>query len=187
MVGKLEKPGKTFCGGTLINERFVLTAAHCVKDTKLNGTKVPMKPEYMHVVLGEKNLLEDEGTEVAVGISDIIIHEDYESALKGHDIALLKLKDKVQPNDHIKTACLPTEEPTPGQLALTSGWGRKLDGLPSTKLLQVALPIMERERCADIYKIVALVFERDEKINERHICLESQKHFGTCYGDSGGT
>ena len=172
--------GKHFCGGTLINERFILTAAHCVKYKILSGILIgPLKPDDMHVVLGEKDLLEDEGTEVTIDISDIILHEDYEFLKHQYDIALLRLKDKVQLNNHIKLACLPLEEPRVGEYILTSGWGQQLDRQPGTNLLQVALPIMSREKCNDIYE--------NEDINERHICFQSQKDLGTCFGDSGGT
>ncbi|KAH8275573.1 hypothetical protein KR026_010931, partial [Drosophila bipectinata] len=95
------------CGGTLITSKFVLTAAHCIKNTLVS------------VRLGEHDLSKDEDClsfddepvcldkPLDVPVDKIFVHEGYERFRAVNDIALIRLKYPVQFTDWIRPICLP--------------------------------------------------------------------------------
>lgn len=104
------------CGGSLISDRFVLTAAHC--NASLNT-----KPTFVR--LGEHDLSKNSGNEKDYEIEDFIQHPDYNIALKINDIALIKLKKPVVFNKtSIFPACLDQIDNVQNKKAIAIGWGR---------------------------------------------------------------
>lgn len=79
------------CGGTLITERFVLTAAHCV----LEQSKRVMQKSRLIIRLSEFDLRKGGDGEVDVGVASIIPHPHFNRRTFKNDIALVELSRKV--------------------------------------------------------------------------------------------
>ncbi|KAG5334970.1 EAST protease, partial [Acromyrmex charruanus] len=175
------------CGGTIINRRYVVTAAHCVVNL----------PEYFKVDgvrLGEHNILTDPDCEqgyCAEPVQDflpesIIVHESYNKPEFKNDIAIIRLNKPVIYNEHVKPICMMNDELLSkdfvGETAEVAGWGifDINDPKPSTILQTVKLPIVKMDRCV-------MAFRRYAEISEdRQMCVGGVPGRDSCGGDSGG-
>jgi len=175
-AGLVSKGGSTpFCGGSVIGDRWILTAAHCTTSSASS----------MQVLLGEHDTKSSSETKVVrKNVKRIIDHPSYNSNSLDYDFALLELDSAVDfaSNSHIRPACLPTgSDSYAGLKAIVTGWGTTSSGGNlSSKLREVTVDVLTNKQCkASSYG--------NSDITSRMLCAAvNGGGKDACQGDSGG-
>ncbi|XP_016028941.2 serine protease grass-like [Drosophila simulans] len=164
--------GRSMCGGSLITNRFVLSAAHCVTD------------DHTDIYLGEFNrsTLTDCSTTsmpnaIQIAVDAYIKHPLYVEATQ-NDIALFRLATKVEFTDYVKPICLLTNYNLLNYVTTltATGWGDTEQGVPSDVLKTTTLTQVDRSYCSRMF---------GTQVDWSHICAWDYTS-STCRGDSGG-
>ncbi|KAL6257051.1 hypothetical protein P5V15_011986 [Pogonomyrmex californicus] len=162
-----------FCGGSILNENFAITAAHCVEGKT---------PADMKIIAGTINLNRPYLTQA---IKKIIRHKEYDPGNSYvNDIALLNVFVPFKPSNLIGFVTLPEQDEVVQEevVARVSGFGRLSVEGPASKILQKAtIYTAKQDYCR--YKYREIIYN----IYNTHICaFDPAVHRGSCNGDSGG-
>ncbi|XP_025986030.1 chymotrypsin-2-like [Solenopsis invicta] len=163
-----------FCGGSILNDNYVITAAHCVQGTRASEIKV---------VAATINLRDPKSQHE---VEKIIVHREYDPSNSYiNDIALIKVKNAFKASVTIAPVPLPKKghDVKTNDVAVVSGWGTIYKGGPSpVELQRVNILIADQDFCRSVY-------ERDlyMDVHPTQVCAnDPSAQKGACNGDSGG-
>ncbi|XP_026731419.1 transmembrane protease serine 9-like isoform X1 [Trichoplusia ni] len=170
--------GRQFCGGSLMDDRHVLSAAHCVAHmTSWDVARLTAR-------LGDYNIRTNTETQhVERKIKRVVRHRGFDMRTLYNDVAVLTLDQPVSFTNNIRPICLPSggRASYQGKVATVIGWGSLRESGPQPSVLQeVSIPIWSNQECQLKYGGAA-----PGGIVEHMLCA-GKASMDSCSGDSGG-
>ncbi|XP_067942013.1 ovochymase-like [Watersipora subatra] len=161
-----------FCGGSIISERWIATAAHCVDGDS---------PSTLKITSGEHDKGTSSGREMDHAVEKIIMHEGYDGNGAGfpNDIALVKLQQPMRFDDYRNAICLADEDEVfvGDHNCFITGWGNTQGTGDDEVLNELSVNVWEQAECRNVWG--------STYVNSGHICVGTGDT-GACNGDSGG-
>jgi hypothetical protein len=168
----LEVYGTAVCGGSLVSQWTVVTAAHCLEN-----------PEEMIVRIGAHAQNTVSNLEQFDAIEDIVFHPSYKKTKDSkfyYDVALIHLSKPVKISAYVRPVCLPDsrDEIEPGTVGYITGWGQA-NGLDYPNILQeTTVQVINTSVCNESYMNI---------ITDSMLCAGyPEGGHDICTGDSGG-
>jgi trypsin len=169
-IVSLQRNGAHFCGGSLLNSRTVITAAHCT---------VGQTASSLSIRAGSLN--RNSGGTV-VRVSSVTVHPNFSSSTLNNDVAIWKLATAIPTSSTISYAVLPASgsDPASGTTTTVAGWGTLTEnGSSPTTLRKVDVPVISRATCRQNYSVA--------EITDNMFCAGfAAGGKDSCQGDSGG-
>lgn len=161
---------QVFCTGSLINNRYVLTAAHCL---------INRDESMIHIVLGESDITSPASSSL-YRVNRLYSHPSFSGvSTMQNDIALIELDRTVVFSERMKPICLPKAGPRYFGTFTIAGWGLLSPAGRQPRVLQEARVLQRSQTYCQA------VYGSSKYSNKDHICANGPTS-GVCNGDSGG-
>ncbi|KAM7356121.1 trypsin 3A1 isoform 1-T1 [Cochliomyia hominivorax] len=195
-IVSLTRRGGHFCGATIIHEKWLLTAGHCI----CNGLNNIMKPSQIQGVMGLHSISQylngiDSGHEgevpIKVNFKNIVPHPNYKCTSTKNDIALLELIQPIRFSRHIQPSCLSSAGSVrnhENELATVSGWGWTQEnqsvGERADVLRKASVRVWNNNACERSYQLNG---RPNSIISDTQLCAGYENGgIDSCWADSGG-
>ncbi|XP_055524358.1 trypsin-1 isoform X2 [Wyeomyia smithii] len=197
-IASLMRRGGHFCAASILNERWFLTAGHCV----CSALNKPVRPSQIKAILGLYKISEFNRNRIENGVSSlqsayessiktIVSHPQYSCNLPYNDIALLEASKVIFFDQHVRPICLASKYDNSGQVegksAIVSGWGwnqeNQRDGNKPDTLQRAVVDVFQNEECEIFYRDG----KRPRSIADTQLCAGKRTGgVDSCWADSGG-
>ena len=171
-----------FCGGSVVADNLILTAAHCVTDP---GTTRSVAATSLYVVAKQTRL--DQGTGESLQVAQVVINPNYVASSFTGDAALLILKGRTTaPAIAVADDAFEASALTENAWEWTAGWGSTTPNVPTSdsygarwpnQLMATALHISTAATCNALYG--------GANFTDWNLCV-GRDDSTFCNGDSGG-